>query len=41
VRSGLLGVAVTADAAVRYGSWADLVRMTGDWALGVLATANF
>jgi len=41
VRSGLWGVAATADAALRRGTWRDRARTTSDWALGVLATANF
>jgi Domain of unknown function (DUF3943) len=41
VRSGPWGVAATADAALRRGSWRDLARMTSDWALGAVATANF
>jgi hypothetical protein len=41
VRRGLWGVAVTADAAYRRGSWRDLERTTSDWMAGILGTANF
>lgn len=40
-RTGPWGIAATADAAYRSGSWQALGRTTSDWALGVLATANF
>jgi hypothetical protein len=41
VRRGTWGVAATADAAYRHGSWRALERTTDDWMLGVLATANY
>lgn len=40
VRTGPWGIAATADGAYRRGSWSDLTRATGDWSVGVLATAN-
>lgn len=39
-RSGPWGLAATADAAYRRGTWSDLERTTHDWSLGLLATAN-
>jgi hypothetical protein len=41
VRRGTWGVAATAFAAYRNGSWRDLERTTADWMLGALATANY
>lgn len=40
VRAGTWGIAAAADAAYRRGSWRDLERTTGDWMVGVLATAR-
>jgi hypothetical protein len=40
MRAGPWGIAAAADGAYRRGSWSDLERTTGDWSVGLLATAN-
>jgi hypothetical protein len=41
MRQGPWGIAATADAAYRSGSWRELERTTSDWMVGILTTANF